>query len=106
MSAVDDDRCRHRVKLVVQLGDFRPVGDNEWFGLLSISFIPLGELSYSVADVTAWLVTDQFGGVRDIGVGVFGVAIAGFGILNVECWIDPVGQNGLELTDVVENSQF
>ena len=106
MSAVDDDRCRHRVKLVVQLGDFRPVGDDKWFGLLSISFIPLDELGNAFSDVTARLIADQLGGVRDIGVGVFGVAIAGFGILNVECWIDPVGQNGLEFAGVVENSQF
>ena len=93
MSAVDNDEGRHRVKLVVQFGDFRPVGDDEWFGLLSTSFIPLDEFSYSVADVTAWLVAGQLGGFRDIGVGVFGVAIAGLGILDIECGIDLVADD-------------
>jgi len=93
VSAVDDDRCRHRVELIVQIGDFRPVCDDERFGLLSISFVPLDELSYSVADVMAWLVTDQLGSVLDIGVGVFGIAVAGLGVFNMQLCIDLVADD-------------
>jgi len=49
-----------------------------------VLFVPLDELADTFADVTARLVADQVYGFRDIGVSVFGVAIAGLGILDIE----------------------
>ena len=50
--------------------------------------------------ITDRLVTDQLGGFRNIGVGVFGVAIARLGVLDVERRIDLVADDLRERRDV------
>jgi len=62
--------------------------------------VPLDELGDALTDITTRLVVDQLGGVRDIGVGVFGVAIAGRGVLDIERRIDLVADDFGEGGDV------
>ena len=74
--------------------------DDERFVPFPILFVPFDELANALADVTAWLVINQIGGFRDIGVGVFGVAIADLGVLDIERRINLVADDFGERGDV------
>ena len=73
---------------------------NEWFVPLTVLVVPLNELADALADVAAQLVADEPGGLRNIGVGVFGVAIAGLGVFDVERGIDLIADDLCECGNV------
>ena len=95
----NEETARFSVENIALCGKLRT--HNEGFVPLTVLFVPFDELGNTLADITARLVADQLVGFRDIGVSVFGVAIVGPGILDIECRIDLVADELRGCGDVI-----